>query len=229
MKIILSDFIRDSLTSNKNSSNRFFLQKNKYRVWKYSFSSIYDYSCRFAAYLLSQDIVSGDRVILKGINRPEWVISFIGSLLCECIIVPLDVKSDEAFDLKVAGKVSAKAVICDNEESAGYFKKAGLKIIFLDYLADLLDSQGRSPDFYNAQGKDFLDDRTFAELLFNKKIDPDSLAEIVFTSGTTSEPKGVKITFGNVQSSLELIIPVMQKYSKIFNMMHNPRILTLVP
>ena len=229
MKIILSDFIRDSLTSKKNSSNRFFLQKNKYRVWKYSFSSIYDYSCRFAAYLLSRGIVSGDRVILKGINRPEWVISFIGSLLYECIIVPLDVKSDEAFDLKVAGKVSAKAVICDNEESAGYFKKAGLKIIFLDYLTDLLDSQGRSPDFYNGQGKDFLDDRTFAELLFNKKIDPDSLAEIVFTSGTTSEPKGVKITFGNVQSSLELIIPVMQKYSKIFNMMHNPRILTLVP
>ena len=201
----LLSFIEDNL----NTGKRFYYYKYKYRVWKWSFKEIYRQATKFASLLSKSGISKNDKVLLKGTNRPEWVIAFIGCLIRGVVVVPLDAKSGVDFDLKVQVKVNAKALITDN--SASEFKSNfNIRAIYFDDIGDILS--GLPSYDYQANVNNFND-----------------LAEIVFTSGTTSDPKGVMITYGNIVSILNAVIPVMNKYIKIFNLMINPKILSLVP
>ena len=201
----LLSFIEDNL----NTGKRFYYYKYKYRVWKWSFKEIYRQATKFASLLSKSGISKNDKVLLKGTNRPEWLIAFIGCLIRGVVVVPLDAKSGVDFDLKVQIKVNAKALITDN--SASEFKSNfNISAIYFDDIGNILS---RLPSYdYQANVNNFND-----------------LAEIVFTSGTTSDPKGVMITYGNIVSNLNAVIPVMNKYIKIFNLMINPKILSLVP
>jgi len=218
MNIILQEFIKDTLTSQKSSSVRFFLHKSRYRTWKYSFGTIYDYSCRFSALLCNSGIKSGDMAILKGASRPEWIIAFIGCIFSGVIIVPLDVKSFAGFDIKVINKVKARAIICDNYDTIKDLNApGGIGTIFLDDIFETLDRI--KPSGHESKKDSFC----------TGNHSPEKIAEIVFTSGTITEPKGVEITCGNIEASLKSVIPVMAKYSAVFKMMIRPKILSMVP
>jgi long-chain acyl-CoA synthetase len=201
----LLSFIEDNL----NTGKRFYYHKYKYRVWIWSFKEIYRQATKFASLLSKSGIGKNDKVLLKGTNRPEWVIAFIGCLIRGVVVVPLDSKSGFDFDLKVQAKVNARALITDNSASI-LRSNFSIRTIYFDDFGDILS---------NLPSYDYHEDvNNF-----------DDLAEIVFTSGTTSDPKGVMITYGNIVSNLNAVIPVMNKYIKIFNLMVNPKILSLVP
>src|SRR4030067_736123 len=97
-EIKLLDFLIKNLTSEKFSDSRFFYHRDKYRVWKFSYRQIYEYSCKFSKYLEGLGLVKGDKVLIKGENKPEWVMAFLGCLLSGCVVVPLDLKSSPDFD-----------------------------------------------------------------------------------------------------------------------------------
>jgi long-chain acyl-CoA synthetase len=201
----LFDFFKDCL----NDQKRFFFYKYKYRVWKWSFRDIYLQASRFAVFLIRTGICKNDKVIIKGTNRPEWVIAFIGCLYAGAVVVPLNAQSGIDFDLKVQEKIDAKIIITDIENGTDY-KIPNIKKIYFEDFKDLIFSL----PLYNGTINTF---------------DNNDLIEIVFTSGTTSEPKGVMTTYGNIISSLNSVLPVMKKWMKIFNLMINPKILSLVP
>lgn len=237
MELKLINFIQDSLTSVKNSKNLYFFHRDKYRVWKYSFEEIYKYSLEFSLFLKKNNIRKEDKILIKGSNSPEWVIAFIGVLLCGAIVVPLDIRSSEDFDLKVFKKVSAKAIVSEGPEIIGHFESEKfLKIFFndigKDYDSSNLQSGKRKAASSSANIPE-TDSGISSGKVSDKGLNPESgserLAEIVFTSGTTAEPKGVMITYSNLEASLKAIIPVMAKYSSFFRFMSNPRILSLVP
>lgn len=218
MDIILQEFIKNSLALSKYSSARFFLHKSRYRTWKYSFIEVYDYCLKLQQLLQDYGVKSGDKVILKGISRPEWVVAFLGCILSGVVVVPLDVKSAPGFDIKVLNKVKIRAIICDSPEIfQSFLENDNMASIFLDGLFEKLQ------EINTVKSELYHKNAAFSS------TEPESLAEIVFTSGTTTEPKGVEITVGNIQASLGSVISVMNKYSGIFKMMHNPKILTMVP
>jgi long-chain acyl-CoA synthetase len=228
----LLDFITQNLTSKKNSDNRFFSHKDKYRVWRYNFGQIYELSCKFAKFLASQGLVKGNRVIIKGENKPEWAVAFIGCLMSGCVVVPLDLRSSPDFDLKVYSKVKAKAIVTEGIETCRHFEKEKITKIFFNQFEELfLNSSSAStntPKKFSASANSSLsDDLNLGQV--KAQINSEDLAEIVFTSGTTTEPKGVMITHGNIEANLKAIIPVMDKYGRIFKVMINPKILSLVP
>ncbi|MBM3709778.1 MAG: AMP-binding protein, partial [Actinobacteria bacterium] len=242
----LLDFIYQNLTSRKNSDRRFFFYKDKYRVWKYTFGQIFVLSCKFAQFLSDKGIVKGDKVLIKGKNRPEWVAAFIGSLMNGCVVVPLDLKSSPEFDLKVYSKVKASAFVTEDIETSKHFKDINIIKIFFDQFEELFFnsyahsstaatffSSNAAADSVSSTDVNYFkrSNNSFDSYLENIKaqIESDDLAEIVFTSGTTAEPKGVMITFGNMEANLKAIIPVMKKYGRIFKFMLNPKILSLVP
>ncbi len=94
----LLNFITEKLTSKKNLNKRFFLFKDRYRVWKFTFKEVYDTALKFAILLKKSGIRKDDKVLLKGSNSPEWVISFLSILFCNAIVVPIDIKSTSDFD-----------------------------------------------------------------------------------------------------------------------------------
>ncbi|MFH0701910.1 MAG: AMP-binding protein [bacterium] len=60
-------------------------------------------------------------------------------------------------------------------------------------------------------------------------IEDNNLAEIVFTSGSTAAPKGVILTHKNISSNLKAARPLIEKWKFIFNLMINPKLLSLAP
>jgi long-chain acyl-CoA synthetase len=63
----------------------------------------------------------------------------------------------------------------------------------------------------------------------NVPIGPDDVLQIVFTSGTTADPKGVVITHGNVLANIAPLEREMQRYLKYERWVHPVRFLNLLP
>jgi long-chain acyl-CoA synthetase len=97
--------------------------------------------------------------------------------------------------------------------------------------------KGSTPEFINSVAK-----QTNAKLLINnlvplpireirgQNLSPeDSIVEIIYTSGTTSEPKGVVLTHGNILANLRPLEKEIKKYLKWERFFHPIRFLNLVP
>lgn len=189
------------------SKNRYFYHRGKYRTWSWSFNKVYQYAIRFTKLLQNLDIDKGDKILLKGPNGPEWVVVFIGCLMRGVVVVPLDLNSSVDFDIKVQEKVKAKLIACSKDVE---IKSIKLPIVYFE------DLEGRLPLVDSSKS-------------LSNSVASGDLAEIVFTSGTTSTPKGVMISHGNIASNLKAVKPVMDKWKWIFRLMINPKILSLVP
>ena len=229
----LLDFIYQNLTSRKVADSRFFLHKDKYRVWKYTFRQIFYLSCSFAKFLSEKGLVKGDRVLIKGENKPEWVAAFIGCLINGYVVVPLDLRTSQEFDLKVFLKVKAKAIVTEEHETGKHLRNEKLIKIYFNQFEELFFKSYIDKNHTDKPYSDYYKISSLCNDLsledIKTKVNSNDLAEIVFTSGTTTEPKGVMITYGNIEANLKSIIPVMGKYSGIFKIMINPKILSLVP
>ena len=65
--------------------------------WSWTYAELWSASLRVASLLRASGVVKGDRVLLWGDNRPEWVAAFFGTLLLGAIAVPIDAQSTEDF------------------------------------------------------------------------------------------------------------------------------------
>jgi len=161
---------------------------------------------RFAAELECRDIRKGDRVLLWGENRAEWVAAFFGCILRGVLPVPIDMAGSPDFARRVAQDVSPKLVTGSREK---------------------LNSLGRAcPALSFGDFERLLSTRTADTI--GGLAEGDAL-QIVFTSGTTGEPKGIVHTHRNVLASLEPIEHEMQKYLKYESIFHPIRILHTLP
>jgi long-chain acyl-CoA synthetase len=133
---------------------------------------------QFAGYLQEQQIAKGDRLLLWSASRINWVIAFLGSLLLGTVIVPLDVSSKEDFLTRIAQTTEGKYLITTSKQYQG-LKEPPLPLIDIDSLPG-----------------GTLDSSTLPE------VQEDDLAELVFTSGTTGQPKGVMLSQRNVASNV---------------------------
>ena len=65
----------------------------------------------FATHLRASGIAQGDRIIFWAENRPEWIVALWACLLEGIVAVPIDFRSSSAMVVRIAGIVSAKAVL----------------------------------------------------------------------------------------------------------------------
>ena len=63
----------------------------------WTYQELWNNSTQVASYLTRRGVTKGDRVIIWGDNRPEWVAAFFGSVLIGAIVVPLDAQSTGEF------------------------------------------------------------------------------------------------------------------------------------
>jgi long-chain acyl-CoA synthetase len=147
----------------------------------------------------------GDRVLLWGNNSVEWVAAFFGCVLRGIVAVPLDAAGNLEFARRVLTEVGPKLLVGD--------------LALLEKLPEEIPRLGFSayaslpaPDYAPWPG-----------------LSRDTPLQIIFTSGTTAEPKGIVHTHGNVLASLDPLEKEIGKYLRYARRVHPLRILHTLP
>jgi long-chain acyl-CoA synthetase len=185
-----------------------FSHRDGLRVKAWSYCEIARTAAQFASELETRQVAQGDRVLFWARNSPQWVAAFFGCLLRGAIAVPIDLHSEPDFVRRVQDQVKAKLVLTD--AATLDFTGQVIPAISLDQLTDLTAHHPTTS--YPITG-----------------INPDDIVEIVFTSGTTAEPKGVAITHRNLLANLTPLEREIGRYLKWERLVHPVRFLNLVP
>ncbi|HEY8185871.1 MAG TPA: AMP-binding protein [Pyrinomonadaceae bacterium] len=205
MRKTVVSYLEDFLARGKETA---FAHRHGLRVKRWSYRQIAETAMQFARELEARRIGKGDRVLLWARNSPEWVSAFFGCLLRRVIIVPLDLQSEPGFVERVQEQVVAKLALCEATTSA--FVAESLPVIELDELNSQIAHHSAKPYPFTDNGYD-------------------DTVEIVFTSGTTAEPKGVLITQRNLLANLTPIEEEIKRYLKWERLVHPVRFLNLLP
>jgi long-chain acyl-CoA synthetase len=171
---------------------------------------------RFAAFLAEQGIVQGDRVLLWAENSAEWIAAFYGCMLRGVLAVPLDAAGTAEFAARVAADVHPKLAVGD-------------ALLLGKLAAAHAGPEIPTRAFPTLAFEDWLDHLPDAEMGAVSGLSQDTPLQILFTSGTTGDPKGIVITHGNVLASVEPIEAGAQPYMRYERLIHPLRILHTLP
>ena len=163
---------------------------------------------RFAAELKRRGIAPGERIVLWGENSAEWIGVFFGCLLRGVIVVPLDAAGTSDFATRVIDDVAPRLIVGD---------------------ARLLDAlPANDLPHLPLSG---IAARLPAEPLYtvSDAVNPQTPFQIVFTSGTTSEPRGIVHTHRNILVTLQPIENEMARYRRYERCFHPLRFLHSIP
>src|SRR6266576_7133218 len=152
----------------------------------------------FAGALQEKGLQKGDRLLLWSASRIDWMVAFFGTLFIGAVVVPLDINSKEELLSKIEQTTEAKYLITSQKQNSG-LKQPHAPLIDIDALP-----------------LSRLDMATLPE------INGDDLAELVFTSGTTGQPKGVMLSHLNITSDAIAAVSVV-------NILKDDRALSILP
>lgn len=176
-----------------------------YRTKTLNYREVYDLSMKVAHHLQTHGVRGSDKVLLLAPNSPYWVCVYWGTILCGGIIVPLNTQSTPQMVRKIAEQTEARLFI----KHTKFQKDIGiqnLKIVDIESFIQEIEE---------------LDYATFKRF----KANDDTVMQILYTSGTTGDPKGVMLTHQNIYSniiSVSRIVPLttMDKVLSILPLSH---------
>jgi long-chain acyl-CoA synthetase len=197
----LIDFFQDISTA----EGEFLVHDDSFRTRTFTYRDVARAAEAFAARLATEGIGKGHQVNVFSENRPEWIVAFWGCLLIGAVVVPIDYRSSPDFLVRVARIVDARVVLVgqDVPPIRGLPATSVWPLQALDWKAS-----GRPPAV---------------------PIVRDDVAEIIFTSGATAEPKGVVITHRNVLANIVPVEREVMKYRRYAKPFSPIRFLNLLP
>jgi long-chain acyl-CoA synthetase len=183
-------------------------QRRGYRTERVTYGQVVEWAFGFAQELERRSVAKGDRVMLWGENSAEWAAVFFGCALRGVVVVPMDDGASVDFARRVCGQVGARLVVASGRrrEEAGDLSVA---------ILGLEELPGSRQDSAMSGGGDM--------------PRRDDVLQIVFTSGTTADPKGVVITHGNVLANIDPLEKEIRAYLSYERFVHPVRFLNLLP
>ena len=168
--------------------------------------------------LISLGMQSGDGVALVGNNRRDWVISQMGISAATGVPAPIYVTNTVDQVVYIVNHCRAKIVICDNQEQLHkYLSALDRGLIELEHIItmDALDNEHAMVTSLadiivrgSAEPDEELNRRMSA-------VEPDDLALLVYTSGTTGVPKGAKCTHRGIDAMGQAFIDILPQMLEI--------------
>jgi long-chain acyl-CoA synthetase len=183
------------------------------RKEQYTYADLRELATRVAGFLASDGIKPGDRVMLVSSNAPEWGMSYFGVLKAGATCIPCDPESSTAEILNfaragnAAGMICSQAVINEHAELQELLREQGLTRLWTyDDVFALPDEQ--------------TEDERIA--LLPQRAHAQGVASLIFTSGTTGQPKGVMLSHRNLTSMVSML-------SSVFDMTTRDGVLSVLP
>ncbi|WP_322818723.1 AMP-binding protein [Tepidiforma sp.] len=149
------------------------------RTTRYTYAELERRAHAYARLFAEHGARKGDRVIAWAPNQPEWVAAMFGAFIAGAVLVPLDVRSAPEFVERILARVEPVLAFAGRSQAE--------QLARLEIPTIILES-ARPPT-----------DGTFE----GPSISGDDLAEVIFTSGTTGDPKGVMLTHRNITANIE--------------------------
>ncbi|MEE8267310.1 MAG: long-chain fatty acid--CoA ligase [Gemmatimonadales bacterium] len=157
-------------------------------------------------------INAGDRVAILSENRPEWAIVDYACLTARCADVPVYQTLPASHIAYILNDSGAVAICLSNQEQLDKILEIRDQLTSLQHII-VFDSDATGPgvlgmDKLLAKGREarasYPDYREQA-----LQVTPDDLVTLVYTSGTTGNPKGVMLTHGNLTSNVVAALQVL--------------------
>lgn len=188
------DIVRDlreviELASKKYSDDVAFEYNIGGKKIRKSFNRLKDDIFAFGSYLYTKG-VKNSRIALYAENSYEWIVTYFATVISSNIIIPLDkeLKPSEAATLFRAADTDMLVYSSKKAEIINEFKDDEIsQILCIDNFDDALSI-----------GKERLSESKISE----NKIDIDEPCAIIFTSGTTGNPKGVMLSQHNLVTDM---------------------------
>lgn len=202
-----------------------FVQKRGYRRERWTYRSVCETAAGFALELQTRGIVTGDRVLLWGPNSAEWVVAFWGCILRGAVAVPMDDSAASDFARRVAREAGVKLILASRE------KLLHEKLLLDGAPAIALEDVPQIANRPRIRATIIVPGKTIHRqpLFSDEPLGREHVAQIIFTSGTTAEPRGVVITHGNILANLEPIEQAIKPYLKYERCFHPLRFVNLLP
>src|SRR6266478_3876531 len=210
------DLIELFETSTKRHATRVAMRiERDGRKEQYTYADLGELAARAAGFLVSNNIKSGDRVMLFSHNAPEWGMTYFGVLRAGATCIPVDAESstEEIINFARAGEASGIVISAKLKEEHSdlpeKLKTAGLDAIKLWTFDDVFEM----PD-EKTEGARIA--------LLPQRVTAQTVASLIFTSGTTGRPKGVMLSHRNLTSMVSML-------SSVFDMDTSDGVLSVLP
>ncbi|MGK9476069.1 AMP-dependent synthetase/ligase [Melioribacter sp. OK-6-Me] len=171
---------------------------NNTPISKLTFQELKQTILKFGAALKNLGIKEKTHIAIIGENRVQWALSYLTCMTFNYVVVPIDrnLTNNEIFN--ILHESDSEAVIFSGNYSSVIAEGKNV-LKKLKYFICMDETK---------EDKDFL---SMADLIFNAepenenhlpKIDPNAMAEIIFTSGSLGRAKGVMLSQKNIASNL---------------------------
>lgn len=185
------------------------------RKEQYTYADLRELATRAAAFFASHQIGTGNRVMLFSHNAPEWGMTYFGVLKAGATCIPVDPESStkEVVNFARAGEASgiviSSKLMEEHSDLPEKLKAAGLDAVKLWTFEEVFEL----PD-------EKTEDERIA--LLPQRVTAQSVASLIFTSGTTGRPKGVMLSHRNLTSMVSML-------SSVFDMDTSDGVLSVLP
>src|ERR1700722_1388886 len=153
-------------------------------------------------WITEQKFERGARLAILADNHPRWVEAYLGIIASGCVAVPLDTALYADQVTKLLKDSETSALFCDARhvvvaQEAVAEPQIGLVLLDPESISGKAQGQwlGNLPDIFQAGPE------KFTPVIAST----DDLASLLYTSGTTADPKGVMLTHGNVLGEVEAV------------------------
>ena len=158
-------------------------RKEDLSVSSLAFSEVFTLLTHFSARLRALGLNKREHVAIVGENSPQWAISYFAAIWAGAIAVPLDARARTEHIKQVLALSDSRFLIA----SGGFAEALGNTgaVEHVIQMDNVLEIQTNTEETVPAE-----------------KLEPEDIADIVFTSGTTGNPKGVMLSHESIMSCL---------------------------
>ena len=180
----------------------------EYPISKVTYSEIKDKILKFGTALQSLGLKERTHIALIGENRVQWSLSYLTLMSFNFVIVPIDKNLKENEILNIIHESDSEAIIFSDTFSSIFSENKSLLKKLRFYIS--MDKESEQDNFLSMI--ELIEQQYHANDVKLPKINPEELAEIIFTSGSLGRAKGVMLSQKNLASNLMGMVSMLMMY-----------------